>query len=416
MFALFTAIFRIATVPMDWIESGFAALTTLAKGALPAGLLTDFLTDGVLSGMGATLVFLPQICLLFFLISLLEDTGYLARAAFLVDRFLRPFGLSGYAFVPLLSSHACALPGIMATRQIPDPRERLAAILVTPFMSCSARIPVYVLLTSLLFPGAPARQALAFIACYALGAVAGLLTSLLVRRTILRGKTRAMALELPTYKRPSLRTAWLTMLDRALMFLKKAGTNILAICVVLWWLSTFPHAGTAPLATQLREQAAQVSSASALDTPQALEARADAVQAAYATSQSYLGRLGRAVQPVFAPLGYDWQLSVGVLASFAAREVFASTMGVITTAGEDFEDAGTIDRIAHATRSDGVTKVFTPATSWSLLVYFVLAMQCLPTLAVTAKESGHAKWALLQLAWMCGVAYVAALVVFQIAS
>lgn len=419
MFLLFYAIFSVATLPMGWIEAGFAAITTWAKAALPAGLISDFLVDGVLAGLGATLVFLPQICLLFFLISLLEDTGYLARAAFLVDRFLRPFGLSGYAFVPLLSSHACALPGIMATRQIPEKRERLAAILVAPFMSCSARIPVYVLLTSLLFPHRPMEQALAFIACYALGAGAGLFSALLARRTILRGKARAMALELPTYKRPSLRTATLTMVDRGWVFLKKAGTNILAICIVLWWLSAFPHAGDAPKAVELRGQAQQLIAHDPTPEQQArhdeLLAQSESVQAAYATSQSYLGRLGRGVQPIFEPLGYDWQLSVGVLASFAAREVFASTMGVITSAGDDVEDEGTIERIAGATRDDGVTRIFTPATSWSLLVYFVLAMQCLPTLAVTAKESGHVKWALLQLVWMCGLAYVAALVVFRVA-
>lgn len=420
MFGLFYTIFTAAQLPMGLIEAIFGTLTGAVKAALPAGILADFLADGVIAGVGSTLVFLPQICLLFFLISLLEDTGYLARAAFLVGRFLRPFGLSGYAFVPLLSSHACALPGIMATRAIPDPRERLAAILSAPFMSCSARIPVYVLLTSILFPGKPAQQALAFIGCYALGALAGLCSAALARGTILRGKARAMALELPSYKRPSLRTALLTTWDRALVFLKKAGTMILAICVVLWWLGSYPHSEPPARAIELRAQAAEIEAGqqpsqqpSQQATAAALLAQADRLEASHATAHSFLGRIGRSVQPVFAPLGYDWQLTVGVIASFAAREVFASTMAVVTSAGDDPQDAGTVERIARTTRDDGVTPVFTPAVSWSLLVYFVLAMQCLPTLAVTAKESGHAKWALLQLVWMCGVAYMAALVVYQ---
>ncbi|MFY7897254.1 MAG: nucleoside recognition domain-containing protein, partial [Phycisphaerales bacterium] len=224
MFGLFYTIFSLAAIPMGLIETIFGTTTSWLQAKLPPGILSDFITNGVVAGVGSTVIFLPQIMLLFFLISLLEDTGYFARAAFLVDRFMRPFGLSGYAFVPLLSSHACALPGIMATRAIPDTKERLAAILVAPFMSCSARIPVYVLLTTLLFPGKPAMQALAFIGCYALGAGAGMFSALVARRTILKGKARAMALELPTYKMPSIKTALMTTWDRGWMFMKKAGT------------------------------------------------------------------------------------------------------------------------------------------------------------------------------------------------
>lgn len=430
MFALFWAIFSLAQIPMGLIEGIFGWLTDHAKATLPSGIFSDFLADGVIAGIGGVVVFLPQIILLFFLISLLEDTGYLSRAAFLVDRFMRPFGLSGYAFVPMLSSHACALPGIIACRGIPDKKERLAAILVAPFMSCSARIPVYVLLTTLLFPGSPAKQALAFIACYALGAAAGLFSAMIARRTILPGKGRPMAMELPTYKRPSFATALLTSWDRGLVFLKNAGTNILAISIVLWWLSAYPHLKTPPAeAAQLREEASALIDQSAFGTAKIDVAgtmrpveevilqksqEADAIEARAQVANSFAGRLGRAVQPVFAPLGYDWQLSVGVLTSFAAREVFASTMGIITTGSDDTEDAGVLEKIGAATRADGVTPIFTPAVSWSLLVYFVLAMQCLPTLALTAREAGGTKWAVLQLVWMCGMAYVAAMVVYQI--
>lgn len=426
MFGLFYTIFRLAEIPMGLIEAIFGRATEFVKGVLPAGILADFVGDGVIAGIGGTLVFLPQICLLFFLISLLEDTGYLARAAFLADRFLRPFGLSGNAFVPLLSSHACAIPGLMATRAIPDRKERLAAILVAPFMSCSARIPVYVLLTSVLFPGKPGTQALAFMGCYALGAGAGLFSALVARRTILKGKGRPMALELPTYKRPSIRSALLGTWDRALAFLKKAGTMILAISIVLWWLSSYPKVEPPAEVVQARQEIFDRIhnwKMSSPETPEEmwaiiepLQKRADTLEASHATANSFLGRLGRTVQPVFAPLGYDWQLTVGVIASFAAREVFASTMAIITTGSDAADDEGVIAEIAAAKRDDGITPIFTPAVAWSLLVYFVLAMQCLPTLAVTAREAGGFKYAMIQLVWMCGLAYVGAMIVYQVLS
>jgi ferrous iron transport protein B len=411
MAGLFAVVFKVATYPMDWIDAIFTHVGGLARSALPEGLLSELISEGVVAGVGATVVFLPQICLLFFLISLLEDTGYLARAAMAMDRVLRPFGLPGHAFVPLLSSHACALPGIMAARAVPDRRDRLATILVAPFMTCSARLPVYVLVTTVLFPDSALRASAAFVACYALGITAGLLSALVARRTILRGPARPMALELPTYKVPSLRTALLTTWDRGVMFLKKAGTNILAICIILWWLGAFPHVEPPQEALQLRAQAdALVASPQpGGPDPDDLRAQADRLQAAHAKAHSLIGRLGRAVSPVFEPLGYDWRLTVGVLASFAAREVFVSTMAVLVVGQEDFEDEGVLRAVASARRDDGVTPVFTTATAVSLLVFFVLAMQCLPTLVVTARESGHYKWALLQFAWMSALAYTAAL-------
>jgi ferrous iron transport protein B len=416
MAGLFYTLFTLARVPMDLIDSLFAWLAHTAKTAMPPGVLSDLLSDGVVSGIGATLVFLPQICLLFFLIAILEDTGYLARAAFVVDRLLRPFGLPGHAFVPLLSSHACALPGIMATRVIPDRRERLATILVAPFMSCSARLPVYALLTSVLFRDRPFLAALAFIGCYALGVVAAILSALVARRTILRGRARPMALELPIYKRPSLRTALLTTIDRGMVFLKKAGTNILAICIVLWWLSAYPHAAPPAEATALREQATRIERtdhAAAAD----LNSRADHLEEKTQSAHSFAGRLGRVIQPALAPIGADWQLSVGILTSFAAREVFVSTMAVVVAGEADFKGTsgaqrtGVLSELQHAQRDDG-TPLFSRAACWALLVYYVLAMQCLPTLAVTARESGSWKWAMLQLVWMSGLAYALAAITY----
>ncbi len=411
MTGLFWVIFSAAQIPMGLIEALFGTLAGWVERVLPEGILRDFLASGVIGGVGGTVIFLPQICLLFFLISLLEDTGYLARAAFVMDRILRPFGLPGLAFMPLLSSHACALPGIMAARAIPDRSDRLATILVAPFTSCSARIPVYVLLTGLLFPNSPLRQSLAFTGCYVLGMLAAMLSAFVARRTILRGPTRPMALELPTYKLPSLRTAALTTGDRAAMFLKKAGTNILAICIVLWWLSAFPRVEPPPEVAALRAEAGN-----AADETIAAEisAQADHLEASHAASHSYAADLGRFIEPIFRPMDYDWRLCVGVVASFAAREVFVSTMAVVVAGESDPEAEGVTKAIASATRDDGVTPVFTQKVSWSLLVYYVLAMQCLPTLAVTAREAGGAKWAFLQLGWMCGLAYLAALLVASV--
>ncbi len=412
MTGLFYVIFKLAAYPMDWIDMWFGSLGAWVGSLLPEGAIRDLLTDGVIAGVGGTVIFLPQICLLFFLLALLEATGYLARAAFVIDRLLRPFGLSGHAFVPLLSSHACAIPGIMATRAIPDRRDRLAAILVAPFMSCTARIPVYVLLTGILFPGKPSMQALAFTGCYILGALGGLLSSLLARRTILRGKSRPMALELPSYRIPDLKSALLLTADRGLVFLKKAGTLIVAISIVLWWLNAYPHAQPSEQVQDLRSQAVLSSDS---DQIESLEAQADTLEARQAASNSFLGRIGSTVQPVFAPLGYNDQLTVGVLASFAAREVFVSTMAVQVAGNEDFEDETVLESIENVTRDDG-TPLFNAPTSWSLLVFYVFASLCLPTTVVTAKESGGWKWAFLQLGWMSFVAYAGALVAYNIAA
>src|SRR5687767_14771658 len=242
---------------MDLIELTFAYLGNAVSAVLPAGPLRDLLIDGVIGGIAGTAVFLPQICLLFFLISLLEDTGYLARAAFVMDRLLCRFGLPGHAFVPLLSSHACALPGIMSARLIPDARDRLATILVAPFMSCSARLPVYVLLTTLLFADRPLLAGAAFAGCYLLGALAGLLSASLFGRTLLKGRPRPMVLELPSYKAPSLMNALLTAKDQGVAFLTTAGTVIVAICVVMWWLSAYPTIEPPAAAQALRVEAAQ---------------------------------------------------------------------------------------------------------------------------------------------------------------
>jgi len=417
MTGFFWVIFKLAAYPMNWIDLWFGSAGSWVGHILPPGAVHDLAVDGIIAGVGGTVIFLPQICLLFFLLAMLEGTGYLARAAFVIDRAMRPFGLSGHAFVPLLSSHACAIPGIMATRAIPDRRDRLATILVAPFMSCTARIPVYVLLTTILFPDRPSMQALAFTLCYVLGASAGLLTSLLFRSTILRGKSRPMALELPSYRIPDLKSALLLTLDRGYIFLKKAGTLIVAITIVLWWMGAYPRQPErkvqliAQMSNELSPEELKQAYASMREQESAMQSELDIELARAQARESFLGRIGSTIQPIFAPLGYDRQLTVGVLASFAAREVFVSTMAV-QVAGTDDVDDTVLDSIASARRDDG-SPVFTTATSWSLLIFYVLASLCLPTLVVTAKEAGGWKWALLQFGWMSFVAYTSAFIVYQ---
>jgi ferrous iron transport protein B len=388
---------------MTWIEEVFALLGGGVTDLLPEGVLRDLLVDGVVGGIAGTVVFLPQICLLFFLLTLIEDTGYLARASFVANRLLRPFGLPGTAFVPLLSSHACAIPGIICTRLIPDRRDRLATILVAPFVSCSARIPVYTLLIGVLFAGRPAWQGgLAFAGCYLLGGVAALLTALLFRRTLLRGRSRPMLLELPPYRRPSLRNAALTAWDRGRTFLVKAGTVILLISIVLWWMSTYPGTPTSPEVLELRTRAEAAADATAAEQ---LAAQADRLEGRESLAGSYSGRIGRTVEPILSPIGADWQLSIAVLSSFAAREVFVSALTVTLGAGDDIDDSGRVREIVASARRDDGSPLLDPAAAASLLVFFVLAMQCLPTLAVTSREAGGWRWAALQFGYMSVVAW-----------
>ena len=411
MSGMFYTLFTLAAIPMDLIEATFAQLGTIVGHVLPRGALHDLVAECIIGGIAGTVVFLPQICLLFFLISLLEDTGYLARAAFVMDRLLYRFGLPGHAFVPLLTAHACALPGIMSARLIPDRRDRLATILIAPMMSCSARLPVYVLLTSLLFVDRPVLAGLAFAGCYLLGAAMALATAFVFGRSVLKGRARPMVLELPSYKVPSFTNAVLAAKDQGLAFLRTAGTIIMAICVVMWWLSAYPKATTPVEVEQLRASAERLSDEGSRE---AALAAADAMEDRSTQVGSFAGSIGRTLQPLFAPLGYDWQLTMGVMTSFLAREVFVSTMSVLVGAGgsDDVGDEGVLGRIRTATRDDG-RPLFTRATSASLLVFFVLAMQCLPTLAVTRRETGSARWAGLQLVYMSTLAYVMAFITFQ---
>ncbi|HUJ72120.1 MAG TPA: ferrous iron transport protein B [Verrucomicrobiae bacterium] len=411
MLGVFFLIFRIAHIPMDLIDVLFTNLGSWIEQRMPAGDLRSLLVKGVIGGMGGMLVFLPQICILFFCLSLLEDTGYLARAAFVMDRLMRRVGLPGKAFVPLLSAHACAIPAIMASRVIEDKRDRLVTILVLPLVSCSARIPVYSMLAALLFAHDAWKAALVFSGAYTLGLVMAIVAALALKHTILKGETHPLVLELPSYKLPSLRTAILMMLDRAWVFIRKAGTVILLISIALWALATYPKSAPPPEAIALQEQAAKLTGPSADE----LQEQASWLISHSALANSAAGRLGHWIEPAIRPLGFDWQIGIGIISSFAAREVVVSTLAVVYGVGEDAAEKNPeslYDSLRRAQRSNG-TKVFTTATCASLLVFYVLAMQCLATQAITRRETNSFKWPVFQLGYMTVLAYLASVIVYQ---
>lgn len=416
MLGVFYLIFSVASVPMDMIDGLFAGLGGWVAAHVPDGDMQSFLVDGVIAGVGGILVFLPQICILFFLLALLEDSGYLARAAFVMDRLMRRIGLPGTAFVPLLSAHACAIPAIMATRVIRDPRDRLVTILVAPLMTCSARIPVYAMITALLFPDSPARAALLFAGAYSLGIIAALTMAFVFKKTILPGESKPLVLELPGYRIPGLRTALLYTYDRAKVFVTQAGTIILVISMGLWFLSTYPKTETPPPdVIALSSQADMLESAGQMEEAREVRGHARALESRFALSQSFAGRLGKLIEPVVRPLGYDWQIGIGIITSFAAREVMVSTLAIVYGLGADAVDEhadSLYDTMRRATHADG-SLVFTVPASISMLVFYVLAMQCLPTQAATRRETNSWKWPLFQLGYMSILAYSAAFVAYQ---
>jgi ferrous iron transport protein B len=333
-----------------------------------------------------------------------------------MDRLMRRVGLPGKAFVPLLSAHACAIPAILSTRVIENRRERIVTMLVLPLMSCSARIPVYAMITALLFPRDPWRAGLLFGAAYSLGIVAAVVMALVFKRTLLRGEARPLVIELPGYKLPSLRNALYHTVTRGGVFVRKAGTVILLISIGLWVLATYPTSPPPAAVAGLRAQAGVLQTAGQPREAAELRHQADHLTAQSALANSFAGRVGRAIEPALRPLGFDWQIGVGILSSFAAREVIVSTLAIVYGVGDAAADGHPerlYDALRRARRSDG-TLVFTTAACVSLLIFYVLAMQCLPTQVVTRRESGSWKWAALQFGYMSVLAYTAALVAFQL--
>ena len=416
MICVFALIFWAAKIPMNLIDHLFSTIGGWVGSKIPEGDLQSLLVNGVIGGVGGILVFLPQICILFFALTLLEDTGYLARAAFVMDKVMRRFGLPGKAFVPLLSAHACAIPAILSARVIENPRDRLVTILITPLMSCSARIPVYAMVTALLFPASPWKAALVFTGAYAFGVVTALIVALIFKGTILPGGSKPLMIELPQYRVPGLRVALLHTFDRAKIFVKQAGTIILTISLVLWALSYYPKSAPPAAAEVLARQAAQFEASGDVTKANELHAKAGRLTAQSSLKNSFAGKIGRAIEPAIAPLGYDWQIGIGIFSSFAAREVIVSTLAIVYGVGEDAAEnnrSSLYDSLRHARRMDG-TPIFNTATCASLLVFYILAAQCLSTTAVVRRETNSWKWPLFQIAYMTGLAYVLALITYQV--
>ncbi len=386
MTLLFLSIFTFAEAPMNWIDDQTAALATWVKHTMAAGDLRDLITDGVVGGLGGVIKFLPQILILFFFIGLLENTGYMARAAFIMDRLMSRVGLNGKSFIPLLSSYACAIPGIMATRTIEEPKDRLVTILVAPLMSCSARLPVYLLMIAALMPtghvSLGAKVGLMLL-MYFLGTFGAFGFAWLFKRTLLKGEPPVMIMELPPYHLPRVKDVVLHMIERAWIFLRRAGTVILGISIVLWFLSAYPKAPAGATPTQQ-------------------------------LAQSFAGRAGHALQPAIKPLGFDWQIGIGLISSFAAREVFVSTMGVVFNAEtNDTQDTTPLRQAMLAARWPDGRALFTPLTCLTLMIFYVFAMQCVSTIAVVKRETNGWKWPLFQTAYMTGTAWILSFIVYQ---
>jgi ferrous iron transport protein B len=420
MTLMFQSIFTFAHLPMDALQAMVDWLGGAIGKLIPPGDLNSLLVNGMVAGVGAVIVFLPQILLLFLFIGFLEDTGYMARAAFLMDRLMSKIGLHGKSFIPMLSSYACAIPGIMATRTIETPKDRLVTILVAPLMSCSARLPVYTLLIAACIPdikvlGILKLQGLTMLAMYLLGTVVALLMAWLFKKTLLKGETPMLIMELPPYKRPLLRVVARHMWDRARLFLRRAGTVILGINILLWFLATYPKMNVESLngsivksETQPAGSTIQSSSNPTIPSP--------AEVAGAKLRNSFAGRMGHAIEPVIAPLGFDWKMGIGIITSFAAREVFVSTMSTVYNVGQaDDSESGTktlAQTLRAQTRPDG-TPVYTTLVAVTLMVFYVFALQCASTVAVVRRETNSWKWPLFQWVYMGILAWGLAFITYQ---
>ncbi|MBI5150281.1 MAG: ferrous iron transport protein B [Candidatus Omnitrophica bacterium] len=379
---MFYTIFTIATYPMEWINAGFNWLGDQVRSFLPAGPLRDLFADGVIPGVGGVVIFLPQILILFLFIGMLQDTGYMARAAFIMDRVMSKVGLHGKSFIPLLSSFACAIPGIMSTRTIESPKDRLVTILVAPWMSCSARLPVYTIMIAVLMPSANNWQkAGLMLLMYVIGIVSACGMAWVFKKTLLRSQKPVFIMELPPYRLPSGKAVVIHMWERSRLFLRRAGTVILAMSVILWALMSYPKSPAA-------------------------------VDSAQAVKHSFAGRMGTVLEPAIQPLGYDWRIGIGLIGSFAAREVFVSTMSIVFNIGKETQEDTLRGAFQSARWPDG-RPLFTPLVCLSLMVFYVFALQCVSTIAIVHRETNSWRWPIFQFLYMAAVAYLAAFLVYQ---
>ena len=392
-YALFHALYVGAAPLMDFIEQGFNLLVEWMRASFPSNIFTSFLVDGLIGGVAGVLVFLPQVMILFFLLSLLEQSGYIARASVFTDKVMSYFGLNGKAFLPFLSGFACSVPAIMSTRTIKDTKERITTLMVLPFITCSARLPVYILLVGTFVPNGKVwgwldQQALAFFFLYFFGSLVALLVAKIFRLTIFKGKSTSFIIDLPFYQRPSLRAAWKNSYRHGKGFLKKVGTIILAASALLWVLSSFPRIPDEQLANEQSQ-----------------------------LEYSIIGRLGKGLEPIIAPLGLDWKMGVGILVSFGARELFVSTLGTLYSLSDVDEESQSLrQRLSDAVNPATGKKVFNLAVAWSLLIFFALACQCMSTLVIVREETGSSLLAVLMFVYMGIFAYLGAWATYQLLS
>ena len=418
MATVFQAVFSWAGPVMDLIDDTTASTGAWLAGTLPAGALQSLLVDGVIAGVGSVIIFLPQILILFAFIIFLEDSGYMARAAFLMDRVMRACGLSGQSFIPMLSSFACAVPGVMATRVIPDPRDRLATMLAAPFMTCSARLPVYALLIAAFVPdqtvlGFLNTQGLVLFGLYMLGIVGGIFTAWMMKRLALKGPTPIFLIELPPYRLPNFKSLAIRLLDRCRIFVYRAGTIIFTVAIVVWALVYFPRPEA--LFAEYDEQRMQVIATVADEQREPVLADIDNAESAALLEQSYLGRMGKTIQPVFAPLGWDWKVTAAVIASFPAREVVVAVLGTIYSVGADVDatDERLLQRLQKAQNPDG-TPVFTTGMAVGLMIFFAFCLQCMATVAIMRRETNGWKWPLSAWLYMTSLGYIGAMLANQL--
>lgn len=422
LYGIFWLTFTVGELPMGWIESGFAALGDAISGLWPEGSdspLRSLLVDGVIGGVGGVLVFLPNILLLFFGLAFLEDTGYMARAAFLMDRALHRFGLHGQSFVPLVTGFGCSIPGILATRTLRNERDRLVTMLVLPLMSCGARLPIWLLLVPAFFP--PELRAPALWGIYVAGVVLALGLAVALRRSLLRGEDAPFVMELPPYRLPTARAAIMKMFERGGIYVRKAGTVILGLSVLLWALSTWPKPDTFAVDLALADGRAVLAAADPASAVAAAETRTAAPgaeiltsaeleqrRAAEALEASAVGRLGRFMEPVIRPMGFDWRIGTALVGAFAAKEVFVSQMGIVYSLGE-------VDETSDGLR-DTLRDRYPPLVGVSLMLFLLVATPCMATFAVTRRESGSWRWAAFQFVGLTAVGYVLATLVYQVGS
>jgi len=405
LFLLFQAIFSWSTIPMDIIDEGFMSFGQWVSEQIPEGVLNDLIVNGVLAGLGGIVIFIPQIALLFLFIAVLEDTGYLARVSFMMDKLLRGFGLNGRSVIPLLSGAACAVPAIMSARIIGNKKERLLTIFVTPLISCSARIPVYTLLIALVIPAEEQiwsfnLQGIVMMFLYLIGFATAIITAFFLKKIVKSNERSHFIMEMPIYRKPRWTNIGITVFNKVKLFLFEAGKIIIAVSILLWALSSYGPSNEMEILEEKYSNLTDEDSKTLLNTEK-LEA-------------SYVGHIGKFIEPAIKPLGFDWKIGIGVITSFAAREVFVGTMATLYSVGDEDNSESIKEKMEKARDPETGEKIYSKATAYSLMIFYAFALQCMATLAIVVKETGGWKWPLIQLTYMSLLAYLSSLLVYQL--